>query len=166
MKNCSFWTENRNFWWKTCVSEQNTAIFDEKHAFLNKIQLISVCRTCFLNRKIQLLFGVRASLTEILKFCSETCVSEQNTTIYDEKRAFLNRIQQLLTKNARFCSPPSEGPGEVLVSAPLLRRGRGETFVFTPLLRRGRGRLRFFCRKQRFPPKNQSWCSEFADFAR
>ena len=88
MKNCSFWTEYSNFWWKTHVSEQNTAISDEKHAFLNRIQQFMMKNARF--------------WTEYSDFWWKTCVSEQNTAISDEKHAFLNRIRQFLTKNMRF----------------------------------------------------------------
>ena len=129
MKNARFWTENGNFWWKTCVSEQKTEIFDEKHAFLNKVRRflmknmrfwtkysdfwwktrVSEQNTAIFDEKHALLNRIRRFLMKNMRFRAEysdfwwkTCVSGQKTEIFDEKHAFLNRIRRFLIKNARF----------------------------------------------------------------
>ena len=122
-----------------CFSSEIAVFCSETHVFHQK-SLYFVQKRMFFIRNCRILFRNACFSSEIAVFCSETHVSEQKTGSLPQplQRRGARIVRKLIC--SRFRSPPLEGPREALVSPPLLWRGWG--------------RLRFFCKIQRFPPRN------------
>ena len=93
-----------------------------------------------------ILFRNACFSSEISVFCSETCVSEQNTGSLPQpiQRRGVRIARKLIC--SRFRSSPLEGPREALVSTPLLWRGWGRFRFFLQNTAISAKKLRFIGR--------------------